>query len=392
MLKYTIASLNGPFGQHFLARHLANAGQLVRWYDSRPFSRSKRKFNWISKSYYRSIDLLEYVRHFRMLFLKNLFVLSNNYFQALESSIFAKWVSMHKQLADIEILFSGCALNSLRRAKNPNSLRILFNNSTHISNALEILRQESLRQGFAIDLPPPWWEARILEEYERADYIRVPAEFARQTFLDRGFPPEKIKVIPHGYELDIFKPGPKTDNVFRVLFFGAVGFRKGIPMLFEAFENAAIPNSELLLVGGVSNDIQPFLNASRVPFKSLGYKSWSELPPIISQASVSVLLSLEEGSAGTIGQAMACGIPVIASKSSGCEPIIRNGTDGYVIHSAHDSEEVAKKLRFLSDNPNILREMSCNCIKRASEFSWNNHCLQATQWFQELHYNSVRIN
>lgn len=310
---------------------------------------------------------------------------NGTHFGAIESSIFSKWVSLQKNSTDIEIFFSGCAFDTLRRKKTQGSVRIVFNNSTHISNSIAVLQSEAARHGMPIELPPSWWEARILEEYERADYIRVPAEFARQTFLVRGFDPEKIKVIPHGYETDIFKPHQKADDVFRVLFFGAVGFRKGIPMLFEAFHRAAIPNSELLLVGGVSNEIKPFLKNTSVPFKQVGFVKWAELPPIISQASVSVLLSLEEGSAGTIGQAMACGVPVIASKSSGCEPLIRDGVDGYVIPSPHDTELVAQKLRFLSDNLDTLKVMASESVNRANEFSWDHHCLIASKWFRELH-------
>lgn len=381
----TIASIHGPFGQLFLAEELHKRGALAAVVDTRPWWKAKKKHPWLPRSKYLAMPLIEYGRQIRMQFVSKVFSYDDRLLTEIERTLFAKWIARVIPEADIQIFLVGSALESLNAAKREGRKTIVFNNSTHIDNAVAVLTEEARVRG----LREPkyfsqWFRKRVLDEYELADFIRVPAEIARQSFLDRGFSPEKVRVIPHGYEIDVFQPHPKRDDIFRVLFFATVSYRKGVPYLFEAFRRANIQKSELLLVGGLSSEIRPFLKAIDIPFRSLGYVPWKDLAPIISQCSVSVLLSLEEGSAGTLGQAMACGVPVVATRAAGAEPLIRNGIDGYVVDLPQNVECVADCLRELALDESKRRSMAANALGRVSSFTWKNHADEMWKWFTEI--------
>jgi glycosyltransferase involved in cell wall biosynthesis len=65
-----------------------------------------------------------------------------------------------------------------------------------------------------------------------------------------GVDKNKIFINPYGVNLESFKPGLKTDNIFRIMQVGGITIGKGILTLAKAFAIAKIPNSELIFLGG----------------------------------------------------------------------------------------------------------------------------------------------
>ena len=77
------------------------------------------------------------------------------------------------------------------------------------------------------------------KKYDLADYIMVPTEYARQTFIDKGF--QKIKkVIKNSYGVNLrefeFKKKLNKKDKFRILYVGTLSVRKGILYLLEVFD------------------------------------------------------------------------------------------------------------------------------------------------------------
>jgi glycosyltransferase involved in cell wall biosynthesis len=379
----SIASPHGKFGQLYLARYLHERGALSAVIDTRPWRHVKQEKAWLPREKYVSMPCLEYGRQLRYR-MGHWFPVSGNRMDGLERLVYSKWLPCALPDGDnLRVLFSCGAREALKASRREGVPTILFNNSTHIDNALSVLGNLRERDGKPRKIVDRWHRDMIAEEYELADYIRVPSESARRTFLERGVPASKVRCVPHGYEIEFFRPHPKKDDVFRVLFFGSIGYRKGVPELFEAFERAKIPNSELVLVGSVLPEIRDFLSRTAVPHRILGFLGWKDLAPVVSQASVSVLLSWEEGSAGTIGQAMACGVPVIVSEGSGAEPVVREGVEGFLVPNG-DSAATAERLRALAADPGLRDRMGAAAAVRAREYSWENHGELVWRWILEI--------
>ncbi len=75
---------------------------------------------------------------------------------------------------------------------------------------------------------------RELQEYQECDLIAVPSDFVYRTFIEKGVAKEKLRLVPYGVDLSLFRPVPKRDKTFRVISVGHLCLRKGIPYLVRA--------------------------------------------------------------------------------------------------------------------------------------------------------------
>ena len=87
----------------------------------------------------------------------------------------------------------------------------------------------------------------------------VPSEFARKTFLEKGFNEKKIIKNSYGVDLKEFESDTSYKNdqsKFRIIYTGTVSIRKGILYLLEVFNNLELDNIELLIVGNIEKDLK----------------------------------------------------------------------------------------------------------------------------------------
>ena len=84
-------------------------------------------------------------------------------------------------------------------------------------------------------------------------------------------------------------------------------------------------------------------------------------------------MSIQEGLALVQVQAMACGLPVIATVNAGAEDIVREGTDGFII-PIRDIEKLKEKLIYLYENPEICRQIGQSAKERVTAgFTWDDY-------------------
>ena len=281
---------------------------------------------------------------------------------------------------------------------------ILERGSTHIEYQRDILKEEyetySL-PGAPRDLPRPKIIEKELKEYEEADKIAVPSAFVKRTFIEKGISEEKLFVNPYGVDLSSFRQEPKTDNVFRVIFAGGMSLRKGVHYLLQGFAELNLPNSELLLLGGMNNEMKPFFKKHSVrgptseggrtsasSIRYIGHVPQRELYKYYSQSSVFAMLSIEEGLALVQPQAMACGLPIVCTTNTGGEDIIRDGREGFVI-PIRSVEALKEKLTYLYEHPDICGEMGKQAKERVQErFTWRDYGERAERLYKQLTFDS----
>ncbi|MBI2278871.1 MAG: glycosyltransferase family 4 protein [Candidatus Brennerbacteria bacterium] len=290
--------------------------------------------------------------------------------------VFDKIAFRHLVRADIVVGGSSMFLHTLQKAKNAGSVAIVEHGSSHIVFQNNILEEEYRRFNVKIRpfyLPHPKIIEKELKEYEEADYISIPSQFVKRTFLEKGIPESKLIQVPYGVDLSQFRQVPKTDKVFRVVFAGGISLRKGVPYLLHAFEELNLPNSELLLVGGINDEMAPFLKKHEGKFKWVGRVPQANLYKYYSQSSVFVLPSIEEGLAMVQLQAMACGLPVIATTNTGAEDVVRDEKDGFII-PIRNVEVLKSKILYLYEHPEE-RELMGRFAKEhvASGFTWSDY-------------------
>ncbi|MBI4825100.1 MAG: glycosyltransferase family 4 protein [Nitrospirae bacterium] len=258
--------------------------------------------------------------------------------------------------SDIVMAESMIALHTIRKAKASGMATMLDTTNTHILNQSRILEEEYDRLGIRYSFNPSAIVEKGLKEYEEADHITVRSSFAGRTFTERGISADKLFVVPSGIRMENFRQVKKEDDVFRVVYCGLSCIKKGTHYLLKAFRELQMKNAELCLIGGVLNDIKPLLAQYEGHFKSITFIKKNELYKYYSQGSVFVMPSLEEGLAKVIVEAMACGLPVIATENTGAEDIFQHGREGFIIQ-AGDAEALKEKILYMYNNHVACREM-----------------------------------
>ena len=216
---------------------------------------------------------------------------------------------------------------------------------------------------------------RIRQEYERADVIRVMSRYALESFLERGFSTDKVKVIAPPFQVDEFPVADFSGPTFKVIFVGMVVPWKGFHHLITAFQQARLKDSELIIWGGPgSRSISRYLETqqSRSPNIHVKPVSIREVgnQEVYGTANVFVLPSLSDGFGYVVAEAMASGLPVIVTSNTGAADLVRDGENGYII-TAGDTEALASRLTHLAQHPALVREMGKKARESAATLSFD---------------------
>ncbi len=235
--------------------------------------------------------------------------------------------------ADLFVFYNGCGLETARAARRRGTLTMVEAVNSHVMTQQEILREEHHRIGI------PWrpfhgreTKRRILE-YTEADRILVPSEFVRRSFLKHGIPPQNILKVPYqrGSHIpsgNIFPSDTDPNTPFRILYVGTISPRKGVRYLLEAFRQFRHPRKELCLVGPMGSPSG--LEGITLPPQArlLGVLKGDALAEAYRSASIFCLPTLEEGLALVLTEALAHGLPVVATRNSGAEDLYTDGEGG----------------------------------------------------------------
>jgi len=367
----------GRFHMFDLARQMARFGHLQRLYTGYPRfkvhgleNNTVRTFPWLMAPYMiaNRLGLGSVVR----------------WMPSLVNSSFDRWVAARLEPCDVYHCLSASGLYSHRVARGKyGALSVCDRGSTHISHQIDIVGEEFDLQG----LPPPKVSQHLIDrelaEYEECDLICVPSRVAYDSFVQQGVPEQKLRINPYGVETDLFRPLPKMDDAFRVIYVGALSLRKGVQYLLEAVAELKLAKFETWLIGSSLPETRTILSRYRDRFKYVGVIDRRRLSYYYSQGSVFVLASVEEGLALVQAQAMACGLPVIATTNTGAPDLFTDGVEGFIV-PIRDPEAIREKILLLYQNPALREEMSRAALRRVSAMGgWNEYGDRALRIYRE---------
>jgi len=203
---------------------------------------------------------------------------------------------------------------------------------------------------------------------KNSDRLIAVSEAIKRGAVALGVREEKIKVVYGG----VSKPEKTTvrEGAPKVLFVGALVRQKGVDILLRAFSMLGIPEAGLVLVGeGKEKETLEALASN------LGLRGVEFLPPvddigkIIEEASVLVLPSREEGFGLVLLEAMARGVPVVASRAGGITEIIRDGENG-LLFKGEDYRGLSRAILNLIKDQKLRDRLTANARRDAKRFSW----------------------
>jgi glycogen synthase len=208
----------------------------------------------------------------------------------------------------------------------------------------------------------------------RADAIIVLTQRLADRLLAEGLDPGRVQVIPSGVDLRQFArplPDPAPDLPRpRVLFVGRLAAQKGVSTLLEAVPLLRARAAVILVGDGPQRPALERqagrLGPGRVRFQ--GFVPHAEVPAWLAAADVLVLPSIYEELGSVLLEAMAAGLPVVASAVGGIPDAL--GAAGRLV-PPHDPAALAAAVDEVLDDPALAADLGNAARRRAAAFSWD---------------------
>ncbi len=276
--------------------------------------------------------------------------------------------------------YSYYASEAFRMSEGVLPHRLLFQLHPHPESVRAILKEELLRR--------PQARASLLSEHElslSAEALNelaaeprlatgwvVASRYTAQTLTDQGTPAERVHIVPYGVDCAAFvkrEGAPPAHLPFTVLFVGSLSQRKGLSYLLEAVRLLKSKRLRVLLCGRGTVDRELLATYSEL---NLEIHIGLSRPALIRQmhsADVFVLPSLAEGFAHVILEAMACGLPIIATPHTCAPDVIEEGKQGFVV-PIRDAEAISERIDWGIRHRPQLADLGEAASRQAQQFTW----------------------
>jgi len=225
-------------------------------------------------------------------------------------------------------------------------------------------------RSWAFDLAAPALRRLVRKITVRVAVSGVAERFAAKR-IGGGF-----TIVPNGVAVERFTQAPaaRLPEGRRMLFVGRLDARKGFPVAVRTFARLAgeFPDLWLVAVGdGAERDAVGLLSPeARARVHLAGRVDNLELPTYHAAADVFLAPSLGGESFGIVlVEAMAAGLPIVASRIPGYDEVVHDGIDGLLVEPGDPSAAAAAVRRVLSDGE-LARRLSDAARTRSQEFSW----------------------
>jgi len=192
-----------------------------------------------------------------------------------------------------------------------------------------------------------------------------------------------VRVIYNGIDTDCFKPSlsikPKAKEI-SIFFSGNLTSRKGAQWL-PAISDRLDTNIRIYYTKGLRR--QGSLPASN-RLQSIGSVTFHDMPQRYRDMDILLMPTVREGFGLSVAEAMACGLPVVATNCSAVPELIDEGKGGFLC-PAGDVDAFAEKLNILANSPKMRREMGeYNRSKVEKEFTLMRMVKEYDRLFHEI--------
>lgn len=187
----------------------------------------------------------------------------------------------------------------------------------------------------------------------------------------------RTRIIPNGVDIGAYSASDlmNRQGPFRILCVGRLIERKGQKFLIEALKRLQDGGAKVLLnLVGTGDSLSSYKELARslgveqlVQFH--GYVPHDEIASCYAAADVFVLPSYNEGMSVASLEAMAAGLPIIATRTGGMDELIDDGVNGYLINWGDIESLTALLLRLIKDR-SLTHRMGMASRSRAARFSW----------------------
>jgi glycosyltransferase involved in cell wall biosynthesis len=243
---------------------------------------------------------------------------------------------------------------------------------TWMNRATAFCPAPARRLGFVhVGTPRGYYDPKY---YRRCDHLICATDDLKRFYLDRGWPRERVSVIPNFVSPAIMPAVPRRElatpeDAPLLLALGRLHENKAFDVLLEAL--ARLPDHWLWLGG--AGPLEPSLKADaerlgiaeRVRF--LGWRD--DTPALFAAADLFVCSSRHEPFGNVVIEAWAQGVPVVAAESQGPGHLISTGVDGLLV-PVDDARALAEAVRAVSADKDLAARLAgAGRAKQESDYS-----------------------
>ncbi|HTS19759.1 MAG TPA: glycosyltransferase family 4 protein [Verrucomicrobiae bacterium] len=269
------------------------------------------------------------------------------------------------------------SLETLRTAARLGIPTVLERCNAHTRFAYEVVQQECDRIG--VPLPANHehaYNAELLgreeEEYRLAYKLLCPSDFVVKTFLDKGFPRDKMVRHIYGFDETVFHPDDKPREPKRGLTAISVGVcavRKGLHFALDAWlRSPASRDGTFLIAGEFLPAYQQKLSEmlAHPSVKVLGHRQ--DVAELVRNSDVLLLPSIEEGFGLVCTESMASGcVPLV---SEACTDICQH-MDNALVHRVGDVASLTEHITMVNNDRALLAKLRANGLRTAPNVTWS---------------------
>lgn len=230
---------------------------------------------------------------------------------------------------------------------------------------------------------------RIGTKAAEAAFVATISHYARSQLMLFSDPVHwnRIRIIHCGVQPDLYD-GPRPtgdDGSVRLIFVGRLAPVKGLRVLFEALDTLfdEIPSLQLTLVGDGPDRARLEQEAARFGdrIRFTGYLTQAEVAKALSTHDICVLPSFAEGVPVILMEAMASGLPVVATQVAGVGELVQHGKSGLMAPPG-DAATLREHIQMLANDPALRHRMgACGRETVAADFTITGEADRLAQLF-----------
>ncbi|MFG0247703.1 MAG: glycosyltransferase family 4 protein, partial [Phycisphaeraceae bacterium JB051] len=233
----------------------------------------------------------------------------------------------------------------------------------------------------------PDWQPDVIEKNVRAfvdfeqqswanlDHILSMSEYVKQSLIKHGVDENRITLLPYPMDMSAYNPPDRStrpnDRPIRVGFVGAINLRKGAPEFLETAKRFDKRQAEFVMVG--ANHLNPDkLAAYQDHVTFTGKLPLTKVREKLGEFDIFFFPTTCEGSAGSVLEAMAMGLPIVTTLNAGSQ--VRDGKEGLIV-SCGDLPGYHEAISKLIAEPHTRLAMGNAARERAMTFDMT--------WYQD---------
>jgi glycosyltransferase involved in cell wall biosynthesis len=249
----------------------------------------------------------------------------------LDSALFDRAAALVLKDCDLLLGAASSCVATGKAAQRMGATFVLDRACPDIRVQQALMVEEAGKAGSKFRANSAWFVERQVEEYERADYILSPSEYSRRSFPEPL--QEKIVVAPlfgrvHGTP----RPPKIAGDTFVLGVVGGHPLRKGYLYLLQAWKELALPHAELRLRAGT--EIYQFPVLAKLVKEQPSVSMIDYVPDIAgfyAECDAFILPSVDDGFGMALFEALANGVPSIATRNCGASELLVDERDALLI-------------------------------------------------------------